>query len=42
MSIVPIDSTEINAGSNINIPQCNGVNDPRMGALASDLKCYVQ
>jgi len=38
MSVVPVDSTEINAGSNINIPQCNGVNDPRMGPLASDSK----
>ena len=38
MSVVPVDSTEINAGSNINIPQCNGVNDPRMGPLSSDIK----
>ena len=37
-SVVPVDSTEINAGSNINIPQCNGVNDPRMGPLSSDYK----
>ena len=41
MSVVPVDSTEINAGSNINIPQCNGVNNPRMGPLSLTLKCYV-
>ena len=36
-SVVPVDSTEITR-SNINIPQCNGVNDPRMDSLSSDYK----
>ena len=42
-SVVPIDSHEINEGSNINIPKCNGINDPRMGPLSSESqkKCPI-
>ena len=34
-SVVPITSSDMNDGTNPNIPKCNGVNDPRMGPLSN-------
>ena len=34
-SVVPITSSDMNEGTNPNIPKCNGVNDPRMGPLSN-------
>jgi len=33
-SVVPITSAELNEGTSMNIPKCNGVNDPRLGPLS--------
>jgi DNA-directed RNA polymerase II subunit RPB1 len=33
-SVVPITYPELNEGTTINIPKCNGINDPRLGPLS--------
>ena len=41
-SVVPVFNTELNEGSSLETPKCNGVNDPRMGpANQSSIICPI-